>query len=372
MGAWGNFSETIIEHIQSGVILLDNDGRIADLNRFAADLLQIDKAAWIGRSACDLFPELDMSVIRRTQIEKTAMQIEQLRFQREDQELLLSAEAAPLIVLGQPVGAFLTFQDRTQFQAVYKDVLRVERLAVIGSMAAGTVHEIRNPLTTIKGFLQLFERDIKQLAVMGLVQKNFVDKCAGMFPLLFSEIQKIERILSDFLLISKPQEVRFQAIQINDLLHEVLPRIQECALFHNVRIVCEFPRKNPKFFGDRDELACVVMNLVENSLEAIEHDAGEIRLSVEVFDNYFRLTVRDNGTGMPADQIGSVFDPFTTTKPDRPGLGLSICQQVITRMGGHISITSELGVGTAVHIELPCFREEGSSFQEMRPDANAV
>lgn len=366
MISWGHFSEAVIDRIQSGVILLDVDGNIADINQFAVNLFAIEKAAWVGRAASELFPALDLTLIRQALTEKVTIRIDELLFQLNRKELSLSAEASPLIVLGQAVGTILTFQDRTESLRVRKDIIDAEKIAAIGNMAAGTVHEIRNPLTTIKGFLQLFQRDIKKMSGMGLVQKNFADKSSNIFPLLFSEIIKIEQILSDFLLISKPQELHFKVIRIHELLDEIMPQLQAYAMQYNVSIVCELPRKNIKFFGDPNEVASVVMNLVQNAVEAVQSN-GEIRLSVEVLEESFRLIVQDNGSGIPDDQLPIVFDPFITTKPDRPGLGLSVCQQVMVRMGGTISISSEMGKGTTVEIDIPCLREDILSLDDIRP-----
>ncbi|WP_380024848.1 two-component system sensor histidine kinase NtrB [Effusibacillus consociatus] len=367
MVSWGNFTEAIFDGVPTGVIVIDAEGKIADINRFAVTLFQIEKADWVGRSASEIFPELDMSLIRQASSEQVPRKIDELSVQTNGNELILSAEVVPLIALGQTAGTILAFQDRTEAFRIREEILQAEKIAAIGSMAAGTVHEIRNPLTTIKGFLQLFEKDVQKLSGLGLVQKSFSDKCSNIFPLLLSEIHKIEQILRDFLLISKPQEVRFKVLRINDLLNEVMPKLQEFALLHDVSILCEFPRKNLKFIGDPEELKCVIMNLVQNSLEAISGN-GEIKLSVETLEESFRLTVVDNGSGIPEEQLSAIFDPFITTKPDRPGLGLSVCQQVIARMGGSISITSEPGKGTTARVEIPCLHEDILNLEQIRPN----
>lgn len=371
---WRQFSEEIIDRIQSGVILVDIDGNIAQMNQYAVTLLQIKEDSWAGRCVSELFPELDMSPIRQALSEKVTVRIDELKFRLDESELLLSAEASLLTVLGQTVGTVITFQDQTAAIKLRENMVRTEKMAAIGSMAAGTVHEVRNPLTTIKGFLQLFERDFKKLSSMGLVQKGFADKTKNIFPLLFMEIRKIEQILNDFMLISQPQMARYKVMRINDFMNSVMPKLQELALFYHASIVFEFPRKNNKFFGDSDELTVVLTNLVKNSLESFEGllQDGRVYLSVYTSDDMVRITVQDNGGGMSEEVLKTAFDPFVTTKDDRPGLGLSICQQIVERMGGTIILSSELGKGTAAEIELPSLQEDVVSLDEIRPHYREV
>lgn len=371
---WRQFSEEIINRIQSGVILVDLDGNIAQMNQYAVTLLHIEEASWTGRGVSELFPELDMSPIRQALSEKVTVRVDELKFRLDESEFMLSAEASPLTVLGQTVGTVITFQDQTVAIKLREDMVRTEKMATVGNMAAGTVHEVRNPLTTIKGFLQLFERDIQKLSGMGLVQKSFGDKCKNIFPLLFMEIRKIEQILNDFMLISQPQMVRYKVIRINDFVNSVTPKLQELALSHHVSIACEFPRQNSKFFGDPEELTVALTNLVNNSLESFDGllQEGRVYLSVETSEDKIRLKVRDNGAGMSEELLKTAFDPFVTTKDTRLGLGLSICQQIVERMGGTIFLSSELGKGTVAEIKFPCLQEDIVSLDEKRPNFREV
>lgn len=366
---WRQFSEEIINLIQSGVVLVDIDGNIAQMNQYAIFLLQINETSWNGRGVSELFPELDMNPIRQALSEKVTVRIDELKFRLPDEELVLSAEVSPLIVLGQTVGTIITFQDLTASIKLREDRVRTEKMATIGSMAAGTVHEIRNPLTTIKGFLQLFERDVQKMSGMGLVQKSFSDKSKNIFPLLFMEIHKIEQILNDFMLISQPQMGRYKVIRIHDFMNAVTPKLQEIALSHHVSIACEFPRQNRKFFGDPDELTVVLTNLVKNALESLDGQlyTGKIYLSVETSEDSVRFSVRDNGGGMSEELLKNAFEPFVTTKDDRPGLGLSICQQIVQRMSGKIMLSSEPGKGTVAEIEIPCLQDDVVNLEDMRP-----
>jgi two-component system, sporulation sensor kinase E len=366
MVQWGNFSEEVFDLLQSGVIILDAEGHIVDMNLFAASFLKLEKHIWIGRKVTEIFPDLDMSLAQHPVTEKVSIKIDELFFTLNQQNLMVSAEASPIIVLGKTVGIFLTFQDASESFKIRREIIQSEKMAAIGNMAAGTVHEIRNPLTTIKGFLQLFERDVAKLSGMGLIQKSFSDKCRNIFPLLFSEIQKIEQILSDFLLISKPQELKFKVIRIHDLLNDIMPKLQEQALFYGVSLSCEYPRKNLKFFADPKDLMSALENIVQNSLEAVMQD-GEVRLSIETEEEFLRILISDNGCGIPEELIEIVCDPFVTTKPDRSGLGLAISRQVMNRMGGTLSIASKEGEGTKVSLEIPCLHEDILSMDEVRP-----
>ncbi|MGG3890973.1 PAS domain S-box protein [Metabacillus fastidiosus] len=217
-------------------------------------------------------------------------------------------------------------------------LIRSEKLSVAGQLAAGIAHEIRNPLTAIKGFLQLMQPE-----------KMNVDQY---FNIIFSELNRIELILSELLMLAKPQEISYRTSNIVALVKDVATLIETEANLSNVMIEQNYEESALLVNCDENQLKQVFINLLKNAIDAMPK-GGTVTLSARVVQQMIEITVQDEGEGMEAEVLNRIGEPFLTTKEKGTGLGLMITYKIIDNHRGSVKIESEVGKGTKFIVSLP-------------------
>lgn len=214
-----------------------------------------------------------------------------------------------------------------------------EKLRVVGELAAGMAHEIRNPLTTIKGFMQLSRTN------------DYIMK--PWFDLIMGEIARMTELTSEFLQFSKPHISNMKVEPIKDCIDRVLSLTESEAALRGHLLSFEGADERLYVNLDRDKMVQVLLNLVRNAFEAMtQPDVVQIRLSRE--GDKCRVQVEDNGCGIPDHELAKVLSPFYTTKENGTGLGLPICQKIVQDHGGTLEVNSVSGRGTVITMRLPC------------------
>jgi len=231
------------------------------------------------------------------------------------------------------------------------------KLAEIGEMSAGVAHEINNPLQVIKGE-EAFMRDI-----LDDVETNTGSNNSENIRLLRESIDQIalqvergRQITEGLLGFARKAETKIEMIDVRSLVPEIVGLIERRAQVQNVRIIQEFDADLPHFRSDPHLLQQVFLNLLNNAVDALKHKGGgEIRVKASTIGEDTVIAVEDNGGGIPPENMEKIFLPFFTTKPvgEGTGLGLSTCYGIVDRLGGQITVTSELNVGTVFTIRLP-------------------
>lgn len=219
------------------------------------------------------------------------------------------------------------------------------RLAAVGRLASGAAHEIRNPLTSVRGFLQLAERQGSGAA------KQWIQ-------LALAELDRISALVRDLLVYARPQQRADEPIDVLQLAGETLTLVRERAHAQGVETAARVERGTPDpvyVMGDRNQLKQVLLNLFQNALEALP-TGGALEVVVALQDEHVLCSVNDTGPGIPAEVRDRLFEPFFTTKEHGTGLGLMISRQIIQQHGGAIEVQSEAGRGTAMIISLPVYR----------------
>lgn len=233
----------------------------------------------------------------------------------------------------------------------YRDLLvkqqRAEKLALVGELAAGMAHEIRNPLTTVKGFAQL------------LKSKDKYAEDRETLDLIDSSVDHIEGIVSETLLLAKPQKMGLSAVQLRNLVEETCKLMRNEAVLKEINLELYCEEGNFTILGDEGHLKQVMVNLVKNAIEATPKN-GRINFSLELKDKSTALiAVKDNGAGIKPEDMDKIGTPFFTTKPSGTGLGLSVSKRIIEEHRGTFDIKSRLGKGTKIMIELPLISADG-------------
>ncbi|RLQ96192.1 PAS domain-containing sensor histidine kinase [Falsibacillus albus] len=217
---------------------------------------------------------------------------------------------------------------------------RSEKLAVVGQLAAAVAHEIRNPLTPIKGFIQLF-KDTKT------VNEKYVD-------IVLDELDRVETIISEFLAMAKPHHERMEIIHVESLVENIVELMGTEALMNNKEIVFTGSDTCPKIQGDANSIKQVIVNIIQNGLDAID-EKGTVDVRVIPFEENICIQVEDNGCGIPQERLSKLGEPFYSTKEKGTGLGLMTSFNIIDQHKGKVEVQSEMDEGTTVTIFLPLY-----------------
>ncbi|MCD1257539.1 PAS domain S-box protein [Paenibacillus athensensis] len=230
-------------------------------------------------------------------------------------------------------------RDITERKRTEELLRKSDKLSVAGQLAAGLAHEIRNPLTSLRGFLQLLQNEMQS--------KQYY------FEIMLSELDRINFIVSEFLVIAKPEAIQYKRSSLANILQSVIALLETQALLCNVELSLEIEEAIPELICSEKHLKQLFINLVKNAIEAIQK-GGIIRLAVSMQDaSHIRVRTRDNGCGIPDERVRQLGEPFYTTKEKGTGLGLMMCFKIVEAHKGTMHIESEIGVGTTIDVLLP-------------------
>ncbi|EWG12309.1 PAS domain-containing sensor histidine kinase [Cytobacillus firmus] len=256
---------------------------------------------------------------------------------KDGKKRAISLKMIPIITDNEFIGIYEIAKDITESKLAEEMIRRSDKLSAVGQLAAGVAHEIRNPLTTLKGFVQLLKPDIS---------KTYVD-------IMLSELDRINLIVSEFLILSKPQVIKYEYQDINQILKSIISLLEPQAIIKKIQIISEFELNLPFIKCEQNQLKQVAINLLKNAIEAMPN-GGEITVKVKgINEKMVSILIIDQGVGIENAQITKLGEPFYTTKEDGTGLGLMICFRIIENHGGTMRISSQLNKGTTVELCLP-------------------
>ncbi|MDG5473945.1 ATP-binding protein, partial [Jeotgalibacillus sp. ET6] len=234
-------------------------------------------------------------------------------------------------------------RDITQQKQAEERLVKQEKLAVAGELAAGIAHEIKNPLTSLKGFIQLMREE-----------RNLT---ADNIEIMSSEMDRIHSIVEELLVLSKPQTRLEEAFPLHSVIEYVVSVLKHQAAEKKVNLQVEACSHEDDFIlGDRNQLIQVFINLVKNGIESMEK-GGRLIISRHQHENEICVAIKDEGTGISAEKLAKIGEPFFTTKSKGMGLGLTICQKIIHEHKGQINYDSTENKGTTVSVCLPLHRK---------------
>lgn len=258
---------------------------------------------------------------------------------------------AVALILSRRVVKRIKRADREK-QMMNERVIEAGKLASLGELAAGIAHEINNPVAVMveeAGWMQdlLEEEDLKQSSNLEEFKQSLSQ--------IRTQGTRCKQITHKLLSFARKTDPRPQCIQLNDLIQEVVSLCEQRARYSTVKITTDFDPNLPQISVSPTEVQQVVMNLINNSLDAIDARGGTIKVKTSFNGDNVVIDVADDGPGIPEAYLPRVFDPFFTTKPvgKGTGLGLSICYGIVTKMGGKISVNSAVELGTTFHIQIP-------------------
>jgi two-component system, sporulation sensor kinase E len=345
------FAQRFLSMEGIGVLLLDSEFRIVEISEMICSLFGCDREDIIERSAEEWFDSLSIHPhpLDRSLLEGRTFRNRELNWKRDKHSHKLMLDGEILRENGTLSGAFILFRDVSLLLTLEEQIRRSDRLKTIGQIAAGTAHEIRNPLTAIKGFMQLLNKS--------LVDRD-MSKEQEFVSIVLSELERVNDLVSEFLLLSKPKEIKLVPIRMGTILQEILPMIRNEALLYKVTVLYYPKPELPPILADKEQLKQVFLNLGKNAIEAMNGGGTLIirECSYPYESERVAVEICDTGSGIAAEVLEKVFDPFFTTKPLGTGLGLSVCQRIVHDLGGSIEVSSDEG-GTQFTILMPYAEE---------------
>lgn len=342
------FSDNIVENMPVGLLFIGEDGKIMTLNDASERMLLISPLESIGRQAGDLLPAEIVGLVAEVP-GGDGIIIKEIQCSIQGKITLFEASAG---ILKDDENTFLghiiLLRDISEIAHLKKEVQQRERLASLGSLAAGIAHEIRNPLSSIKGFATYFKERYRD-----------VPEDQKTADVMIAEVERLNRVISQLLEFARPMNVQRKEVCINDIVRHALDTISSQAGSRNIRVERQgIPKEAVFAFIDPDKLGQVLLNIFLNAMEAMEQ-GGTLSVSIreDRAGDTVSLEISDTGHGIPREDISRVFDPYYTTKQSGTGLGLAIVHKIVEAHGAQIQVQSSQGKGTCVTITLPAHKK---------------
>ncbi|MEY8748491.1 ATP-binding protein [Bacillales bacterium AN1005] len=336
--------ESIINQTADAIHITDLDGNVLRVNRAFEQLYGWRSREVEGRTLKIIPPEAEEE--RREQhaqlIEGMSITSNETTWMKKDgTRVEVSVSTAPVRDEEGEITALISVsRDITSRNRMEELLRRSEKLTTVGQLAAGVAHEIRNPLTTLRGFLQLQQQTNK-------LNHRHLD-------LMLSELERINLIVGEFLILAKPQAVHFQDRDIRFILGDVISLLDSQAHLHGVEFVLSASSDSAMVHCEENQLKQVFINLLKNGMEAMPNGGSiRIRLHHEEELNRVRIEIKDEGIGIPEEMMPKLGEPFFTNKESGTGLGLMVSQRIIQSHKGMMDIRSVMNKGTTVIIDLP-------------------
>lgn len=346
-----HFAEKYVNDCSTAIIAIDINETVIIYNQAAEDIMGMPACEVIGRPFTEL---LDKKLGTRDSILMNSLQTgkvySHVEAKIETPIGTMNVMAYTTIVYNKHnniAGAILSLRDITSQKQLEEKVFNAEKLSVIGELAAGIAHEVRNPLTSVKGFLQL------------LAQKHDKgDQIHQYIDIMLEEIKRVNSIISEFLLISRPTVPIKRIIDIHKIIDEILLLAEGECLIKGLWINRQYDLGCPLITLDAEQIKQVFLNLVSNAISAVSGSGQLVVSSVYNRDyNEINLIFTDTGSGINDAELEKIFEPFFTTKENGTGLGLTISRRIVENHGGRLEVTSTPGKGTTFVVVLPVLED---------------
>jgi len=342
------FSDNVVDNMPIGLIALDDHHRIAACNHIAESVLQLSVPNVMGKKAAQMLPARLWEVVARF--------AEQDHVIEEEIDCAIANGSIVPLEIGASIlqdangvflGYILLFKDLTEVRSLRREIARSQRLASVGRLAAGVAHEIRNPLSSIKGFATYFKERYPDAPQD--------QKTAN---IMIAEVDRLNRVVGQLLEFARPVPVSPKLTSLKELVGDSVRLIERKAKEKQITVKTLNFAKADQVVLDPDRINQVLLNIYLNAIESMD-PGGElgVELSAGEADRPIEIRVSDTGCGIPGEHLSRIFDPYFTTKSTGTGLGLAIAHNIMEAMGGRINISSRPGKGTTITLTLPIKEE---------------
>ncbi|WP_337098434.1 ATP-binding protein [Paenibacillus sp. YIM B09110] len=342
--------QQFIDETSFAVVLLDREGIVTHVNELAIKLLRMkpeydNVKLLLGESYRDIFvPELAAACEELLQKALNGDRETLQPYIEGDKILLKTAFSIRSTVNEQVAGAALLAHDVTEINQLRDEVGRMERLSLVGQMAASITHEIRNPMAVIRGFVQL-------------IQERSGQTHHDYFRIVMEELDRVNSIISDFLSLAQNRALAMEMCSLNDIISDMKPLLEADANLRGQTLLVELGEDMPPIMVNDREIKQLLLNLARNGMEAMD-EKGILTITTEYKDNVIELRIVDVGVGIPQEKMNKLFEPFFTTKTRGTGLGLPLCLSIAERHNGRIDAYSTEGKGTTFVVSFNIHTQE--------------
>ncbi len=338
---------TLLHALPDFVCFKDGEGRWLKVNQFGRKLYNLEDIDYVGKTDRDLrklVPFFQDAFDHCIDSDEESWEAGQVT-RRDEGFYLPNGDYKTFDVIKVPLfhtnhsrkGLVIIGRDISQQKIAEEMLLRKEKLSVVGELAAGIAHEIRNPLTSIKGFIQLLEENEH-------VSDHYLS-------VMSSEMDRINQIVGELLILSKPQIREYKPFDMSEVLRYVIKVMGHEALLKGITLNVQMPSSPMHVCGDKNQCIQVFINILKNAIESMEE--GAIDVDWVIRNKTLTISIQDHGVGIPPDRLEKLGEPFFTLKEKGMGLGLTISQKIIEDHKGSLLIESEEGEGTRVEITFP-------------------
>ena len=337
-----SYTQLVVDNVPEGLITTDQDGRIAAVNARVSKMLGRDEKDLVRRNLKRIF------TAEPVWLKKTLAEGEPVVEQREaltgagDVPVPVAVSAAPLTDgEGRRLGTVFVIRDMSEIERLREELSRNQRLAALGRLAAGVAHEIRNPLSSIRGLVSFLKKKFEPDSAEDQYAK-----------VVISEVDRMGRVIGGLLDFARPKEPEVAEANVEDLIRHGLTLVADEAGAAGIEVEFKADGDLPRASCDPDQVTQVILNLLVNAVEAME-SGGRLGVEAARQDDFIEVRVSDTGPGISPENLTRLFDPFFTTKKKGSGLGLAIAQRIVDNHGGTLRAESAPGKGTVFVLRLP-------------------
>jgi signal transduction histidine kinase len=334
----------VMAGLEDGLLLFTRDTRAVMVSPAAEKFLGASSSTFLGRRLAEIFPEgHPLRAVLHLEGDELAEVAAEIDLNTTNGFRRVGISVQGIQEGNERIGALVTLRDLDSLESINTQLQVSERLAALGRITAGVAHEVKNPLNSMRLWLENLKESMPADQDSSSQQAvNVLDK----------EIDRLDTVVKRFLDFNRPMEIRLEATQLSQLLPEVLEIAQPQLRKANIQLAQLLPIDVPEVYVDRDLLKQAVLNLVLNAAEAMP-DGGQLSLVLSRRGDMAEITVADTGKGIPPENKQKIFQLFFTTRPGGSGIGLASAFRIVQLHNGSIDFTSEVGRGTTFRIELP-------------------
>ena len=341
------FLENVFEALREGVLILDPDGAVTFVNRAACGFFGLDQEQAAGRQLSTLVRGLDWQSLIRPGRQAVSRDLEVFYPENRFLNFYLAPIAEVVDEREEQLGYVMLVRDITESRRKAEATLESEKLNALTLLAAGVAHEIGNPLNSLGIHLQLLERKIDKLS--GNDRGNLGEH----LDTAQQEIQRLHTILQEFLHAIRPSTPEREPNDLNTLIEATLKTLEAELSCRNIQVELRLDKSLPLLPLDTGQIRQALYNLFKNAYQSLPAEDGTITVETRFNDYEISVVIEDNGSGISPEAMGSLFEPYHSTKKSGTGLGLLIVRRIVREHGGEIEVDSEEHRGTRISLFFP-------------------